>query len=73
MKQKDKILSSLLIAFVAGFIYYAFADYDTFKRIPQIAFETIKSAVTNHQTENVQAEINEKNFAKYQKLSLIHI
>lgn len=56
-----------MIAFVAGFIYYAFADYDTFKRIPQLAFETIKSAVTTTQTEDVKAEINEKNITKDNK------
>ncbi len=67
MKQKDKILSSLMIAFVAGFIYYAFADYDTFKRIPQLAFETIKSAVIKTQTNDVNADIIEKNIAKDQK------
>jgi hypothetical protein len=68
MKQKDKILSSLIIACVAGFIYYAFADYDTFKRIPQLAFETIKTAVTNTtQSDKDVAEINEKNIAKEEK------
>jgi hypothetical protein len=68
MKQKDKILSSLIIAFVAGFIYYAFADYDTFKRIPQLAYETIKTAVTNTtQTEKDADEINSKNIVKDEK------
>jgi len=68
MKQKDKILSSLMIAFVAGFIYYAFADYDTFKKIPQLAFETIKTAVTNTtQSDMDDAEINEKDIVKDEK------
>lgn len=66
MKQKDKILSSLLIAFVAGFIYYAFADYETLRKIPQLAFETIKSAVVNTQTDVVKADIIEKNIKKEQ-------
>ncbi|MCX6157973.1 MAG: hypothetical protein NTY74_08365 [Ignavibacteriae bacterium] len=61
MKQKDKILSSLLIAFVAGFIYYAFADYDNFIRIPQLAYETIKSAVVNTPSEDAKSEITGNN------------
>lgn len=44
MKQKDKIVSSLIIAFVAGFIYYAFADFDVIRKIPKLAFETVKTA-----------------------------
>ncbi|MEI7484622.1 MAG: hypothetical protein WCK13_07910 [Ignavibacteriota bacterium] len=67
MKQKDKILSSLLIAFVAGFIYYAFADYDNFIKIPQLAYETIKSAVVNTPSEDTKTEITEKNIVKEQK------
>lgn len=67
MKQKDKILSSLLIAFVAGFIYYAFADYDNFIKIPQLAYETIKSAVVNTPSEEIKTEFTEKNIAKEQK------
>ena len=64
MKQKDKILSSLLIAFVAGFIYYAFADYDNFIKIPQLAYETIKSAVVNSPSEDVKTEITDKFISK---------
>ncbi|MCE1164723.1 MAG: hypothetical protein LWX07_04885 [Bacteroidetes bacterium] len=45
MKHKDKLISSLIIAFVAGFIYYAFADFDTIKKIPYLAYETFKSAI----------------------------
>lgn len=67
MKQKDKILSSLIIAFVAGFIYYAFADYDNLIKIPQLAYETIKSAVVNTQPNEVKSDINEKNIAGEQK------
>lgn len=67
MKQKDKILSSLLIAFVAGFIYYAFADYDNFIKIPQLAYETIKSAVITNPSENDKPEIADKYVLKEQK------
>jgi hypothetical protein len=45
MKHIDKLKSSLIIAFVAGFIYYAFADFDTIKKIPYFAYETFKSAI----------------------------
>ncbi len=45
MKHKDKLISSLIVAFVAGFIYYAFADFDAIKKIPYLAYETFKSAI----------------------------
>jgi hypothetical protein len=66
MKQKDKILSSLIIAFVAGFIYYAFADYDNFIKIPQLAYETIKSAVVTTSTDENISEITDKSITKVQ-------
>jgi hypothetical protein len=66
MKQKDKLLSSLIIAFVAGFIYYAFADYDNLIKIPQLAYETIKSAVITSQPNDIKSETAEKNIPKEQ-------
>lgn len=67
MKQKDKILSSLIIAFVAGFIYYAFADYDNFIKIPQLAYETIKSAVVTTPADENKSDITNKNITKEQR------
>lgn len=52
MKQKDKIVSSLIIAFVAGFIYYTFADFDVIKKIPQLAYETVKTAIIKNNSED---------------------
>ncbi len=45
MKQKDRLVSSLIVALVAGFIYYAYADFETISKIPQFAYQTIKSVV----------------------------
>ncbi len=45
MKQKDRFVSSLIIALVAGFIYYAFGESETIRRIPQLAYETVKSVI----------------------------
>lgn len=53
MKQKDKLVSSLIIALVAGFIYYAFGDSETIRRIPQLAYETVKSAIMPEEADPV--------------------
>jgi hypothetical protein len=50
MKQKEYLLSSLMIAFVAGFIYYAFADPDIIKKIPTLAYQTILSVTDTRET-----------------------
>lgn len=55
MKHKDKLISSLIVAFVAGFIYYAFADFDTIKKIPYLAYETFKSAIEPDDVPEVKA------------------
>lgn len=53
MKQKDKLVSSLIIALVAGFIYYAFGESETIKRIPQFAYETVKSVIMPEEADPV--------------------
>jgi len=61
MKHIDKMKSSLIIALVAGFIYYAFSDFDTIKKIPYLAYETFKSAIeTSETTEESSPTITEK-------------
>ncbi len=68
MKQKDKVVSSLIIALVAGFIYYAFADFDVIKKIPQLAYETIKTAIieTKSEVDEIRQD-SEKNIATINK------
>ena len=66
MKQKDRLVSSLIIALVAGFIYYAFGDSETIKRIPQFAYETVKSALLPEEA----GSDNTPEFEKTKKLSL---
>ncbi len=41
MKNKDKLLSSMIIALVAGFIYYQFSDSEVVKKIPQLAYRLL--------------------------------
>lgn len=53
MKQKDRLVSSLIIALVAGFIYYAFGDSETIRKIPQLAYETVKSAIMPEEADSV--------------------
>lgn len=61
MKHIDKMKSSLIIALVAGFIYYAFSDFDTIKKIPYLAYETFKSAIeTGETTEETSPSVTEK-------------
>ncbi|MCI0472251.1 MAG: hypothetical protein L0Y76_01565 [Ignavibacteria bacterium] len=60
MKQKEYLLSSLLIAFVAGFIYYAFADTDIIKKIPTLAYQTILSVTDNRESTGETRELNTK-------------
>jgi len=50
MKQKEYLLSSLMIAFVAGFIYYAFADSEIIKKLPALAYQTVLSVADNRES-----------------------
>lgn len=55
MKQKEKIFSSLLVAIVAGFIYYTFADVETIKSLPQFAY---KIFISSDKEDNSSAALN---------------
>lgn len=61
MKQKDRIVSSLIIALVAGFIYYAFGESEVIRRIPQLAYETVKSVISPEKANSDLTLDNDKN------------
>ena len=61
MKQKDRFVSSLIIALVAGFIYYAFGESEVIRRIPQLAYETVKSVISPEKANSDFTLENDKN------------
>ncbi|MFA5010950.1 MAG: hypothetical protein WC644_03250 [Ignavibacteria bacterium] len=61
MKQKDRIVSSVIIALVAGFIYYAFGESEVIRRIPQLAYETVKSVISPEKANSDLTLDNNKN------------
>lgn len=67
MKQKDRLVSSLIIALVAGFIYYAYADFETISKIPQFAYQTIKSAVFPEKASTEPESVTDKNLTSVKK------
>jgi len=61
MKQKEYLLSSLMIAFVAGFIYYAFADSEIIKKLPALAYQTVLSVADNRESTDETKDMNRLN------------
>ncbi len=53
MKQKEKFYSSLIVALVAGFIYFQFADVETFKKLPQLAYKMFTETVEPQSTTTI--------------------
>ena len=67
MKQKDRFVSSLIIALVAGFIYYAFGESEVIRRIPQLAYETVKSVISPEKANSDFTLENDKNLTMVSK------
>ncbi|MCX6160305.1 MAG: hypothetical protein NTV87_03070 [Ignavibacteriae bacterium] len=53
MKQKEKFYSSLIVALVAGFIYFQFADVETIRNLPKLAYKMFTGTVEPQSTTTI--------------------